>query len=218
MSRDFEVRQLLRAYRSGLMSEAAFEEEMLRLEHEAAGAGPEEERTAGFEAFGQHFRSEREAVLSFLDQLHATQMDAAVGFAKWATVCRTTGLRSGLFMIAERDACHARALERRARELGGELHSTSTEIGSRLVALLANREIADLEKLVALTSVVQDPAEVVAPITSFAALLKSDVESKQALRLIAEDELSTANWLRDVCAALAESRPAAAPRPGASPS
>jgi hypothetical protein len=56
------------------------------------------------------------------------------------------------------------------------------------------------------------PREAVAPITAFAALLKTDLESKQALRLIAEDELSTVNWLRDVCAALAESRSATPPR------
>jgi hypothetical protein len=37
MNRDFEIRQLLRAYRSGLKSEAAFDEEMVRLEHEAGG-------------------------------------------------------------------------------------------------------------------------------------------------------------------------------------
>ena len=36
MNRDFEIRQLLRAYRSGIMSEAAFEEEMARLEHESS--------------------------------------------------------------------------------------------------------------------------------------------------------------------------------------
>ena len=217
MNRDFEVRQLLRAYRSGVMSEAAFEEEMLRLEHETTGIEPgAEEPSPGFLAFGQRFRSEREAVISFFDQLHATQMDTAVGFAKWAIVCRTSGLRTGLLMIAERDAYHARALERRARELGGELHSTATEVGGKIVELLANREVADLEKLVALTSIVADPREAVAPITAFAALLKTDVESRQALRLIAEDELSTVNWLRDVCAALAESRSATTPAgPGA---
>ncbi len=216
MNRDFEVRQLLRAYRSGVMSEAAFEEEILRLEREASGAEPGVAPSPGFEAFGQRFRSEREAVISFFDQLHATQMDTAVGFAKWATVCRTTGLRTGLLMIAERDAYHARALERRARELGGELHSTTTEVGGKIVELLANREVADLEKLVALTSIVQDPRDAVAPITAFASLLKTDLESKQALRLIAEDELSTVNWLRDVCTALAESRSAPTPaRPGA---
>lgn len=209
MNRDFEVRQLLRAYRSGVMSETAFEEEMLRLEHEATGVEPGSEPGPGFEAFGRRFRSEREAVINFLDQLHAVQMDAAVGFAKWATVCRTSGLRTGLLMIAERDAYHTRALERRARELGGELHSTTTEVGGKLVELLANREVADLEKLIALNSLVNDPHAAVAPIADFASLLKTDVESRQALRLIAEDELSTANWLRDVCAALAEGQSAA---------
>jgi hypothetical protein len=208
MNRDFEVRQLLRAYRSGLMSEAAFEDEMAQLEHEAASPEAAQGPSPGFEAFGQIFRSERDAVLNFLDKLHATQMDAAVGFAKWAAVCRTNGLRTGLMMIAERDASHARTLERRARELGGELHSTNTEQGNRVVELLANKEIADIEKLVALTSLIDDPQEAVAPIVNFAALLRSDSESKQALRLIAEDELSSATWLHDVCGALA-TRPAA---------
>ena len=200
MNRDFEIRQLVRAFRSGIMSEAAFEEEMARLEHEALGSGGNE--SPGFEAFGQLYRSEREAVMSFFDQLHATQMDAAVGFAKWATACRTPGLRTGLIIIAERDAYHARVLERRARELGGELHSTATEQGGKIVELLASREISDLEKLAALTSLIQDPNQAVAPILTFASLLKVDIESKQALRLFAEDELSSTTWLHDICAAL----------------
>ena len=141
-------------------------------------------------------------MMSFFDQLHATQMDAAVGFAKWATACRTPGLRTGLIMIAERDAYHARVLERRARELGGELHSTATEQGGKIVELLASREISDLEKLAALTSLIQDPNQAVAPILTFASLLKVDIESKQALRLFAEDELSSTTWLHDICAAL----------------
>jgi hypothetical protein len=70
MNRDFEIRQLLRAYRSGIMSEAAFEEEMSRLEHEAVEPG--QPASPGFEALGRSYRSEREAVISFLDQLHAT--------------------------------------------------------------------------------------------------------------------------------------------------
>jgi hypothetical protein len=200
MNRNFEIRQLLRAFRSGIMSEAAFEEEMARLEHEALGSVGGE--NAGFEAFGQLYRSEREAVMSFFDKLHATQMDAAVGFAKWATACRTPGLRTALIIIAERDAYHARVLERRARELGAELHSTTTEQGSKIVELLASREISDLEKLLALTSLIQDPNQAVAPILTFASLLKVDMESKPALRLLAEDELSTTTWLHDICAAL----------------
>jgi hypothetical protein len=194
MNRDFEIKQLLRAYRSGLTSEAAFDEEMTRLEQETGGP----EQGSGFEAFGQHYRGEREALLAFFDELHATQMDAAVAFAKWAAVCRTPGLRTGLIMIAERNAGHARILARRAHELGGELHSVATEHGSRLVEVLANPQLADLDKLAALVGLIQDPKEAVAPILGFASMLKSDVESQQALRLLADDELSTATWLHEI--------------------
>jgi hypothetical protein len=198
MNRDFEIKQLLRAYRGGLMSEAAFNEEMTRFEHEAGGT----DRDPGFEAFGQRYRSEREALLSFFDDLHATQMDAAVAFAKWAAVCRTLGLRTGLIMIAERAAGHARILARRAHELGGELHSVATEHGSKLVQILANPQITDADKLASLVGLIQEPKEAVAPISTFASMLKTDVESQQALRLLADDELSTATWLRDIALSL----------------
>ncbi len=204
MNRDFEVRQLLRAYRSGMLSEAAFEEEMTRLERESAGVLEGEDR--GFEALGRVYRSEREALLSFLDKLHATQIDAALAFAKWATVCRTPGLRTGLILIAERDSAHARALERRAREMGGQLHSLTSEHGSKLVEVLANPEISDLDKLMGVVNFIPEPREAAAPILNFASILKSDIESKQALRLIAEDELSTAAWLHDICGALTGQR------------
>jgi len=199
MNRDFEIRQLLRAYRSGLLSEAAFEEEMTRLEQ---GHGEQTQAQPGFEAFGRVYRTEREAVINFLDELHATQMETAIGFAKWAAVCRTNGLRTGLLMIAERDGYHARVLERRVRELGGELHGSPTEQGSKLVELLANRETTELEKLLALISFIRDPQEAVAPILQFASLLRADIETRQALRLLAEDELSSATWLHEICAVL----------------
>jgi hypothetical protein len=198
MNRDFEIRQLLRAFRSGMLSEAAFEEEMTRLEHEAGGQGQAE--NTGFEIGGRLYRSEREAVLGFLDELHAIQMDSAVGFAKWAAVCRTKGLRTGLLIAAERQAYHARIIQRRVHELGGELRTTTSEQGSKLVEVLANNGIPDFEKLSALTSMVQDPQQAIAPLVAFATALKQDFETKQALRLIAEDELSTATWLQDMFA------------------
>ena len=201
MNRDFEVRQLLRAYRSGLMSETAFEEEMTRLEHETGEPG-QPVLPPGFEVFGRSYRSEREAVISFLDELHATQMDLAIGFAKWSAACRTMGLRTGLMMAAERSAYHSRVIERRVHELGGELHVTTSEHGGKVAEVLANGEVSDLEKLLALTSLIQDPQQVIAPIVTFASALRKDVETKQALRLFAEDELSTVAWLHDICAAL----------------
>jgi hypothetical protein len=109
MNRDFEIRQLLRAFRSGIMSESAFEEEMTRLEHESGEAGePGKIASPVFEACGRTYTSEREAVLSFLDELHAIRLDSAIGFAKWSAVCRTKGLKTRLVIAAEREAYHAR--------------------------------------------------------------------------------------------------------------
>ena len=209
MNRDFEIRQLLRAYRSGLMSEAAFEEEMAHLEHESGEPG--QPIAPGFEVGGRTYRSEREAVLSFLDELHATRMDAAIGFAKWSAVCRTKGLQTGLLIAAERAAYHARIIQRRVHELGGELRATTTQNGGKLVAVLANGEISDLEKLSALTAMIQEPQQAVAPLVAFASALSRDIETKQALRLFVEDELSTATWLHDIYAALTAAQQTAAP-------
>jgi hypothetical protein len=203
VNRDFVIRQLLRAYRSGILSEAAFEEELARLEH---GAEPGEPTGPGFEAFGRMYSSERSAVISFLDELHATQMDSAVGFAKWASVCRTKGLRTGLMIVAERKAYHARVIERRVHELGGELRATTSEEAAKLVEILANGEIPEVEKLSALTSLIQEPKQAIAPLLTFAAALNSDIETKQALRLLAEDELSSATWLHDIYAVISGTR------------
>ena len=209
MNRDFEIRQLLRAYRSGILSETAFEEELHQLERETAGV-ESTEPDSGFEAFGQVYRSEREALLAFFDKLHATQIDAALAFAKWASVCRTPGLRTGLILIAERAASHARVIERRAREMGGQLHSLTTEHGSKLVEVLARPDVPDLDKLMGVVNFIPEPREAAAPIFNFASLLKADIESRQALRLIADDELSSASWLHDTCAALTSGKQMAA--------
>jgi len=207
MNRDFEIKQLLRAFRSGIMSEAAFEEELSRFEHEAGEQGPAP--SPGFEACGRTYGSEREAVLSFLDELHATQMDSTLAFAKWSAVCRTKGLRTGLLIAAERAAYHTRIIQRRMHELAGQLLATATERGRSLVEVLANSQVSDLEKLSALTALIQEPQQAVAPLVAFAAALTSDLETKQALRLMAEDELSTSTWLHDVCAAMTATQPAA---------
>ncbi len=121
-------------------------------------------------------------------------------------MCRTKGLRTGLMIVAERKAFHARVIERRVHELGGELRATTTEEGAKLVELLANGEISEVEKLLALTSLIQEPRKAVAPLLSFAAALNSDIETKQALRLLAEDELSSATWLHDIYAVISGTR------------
>ena len=84
--------------------------------------------------------------------------------------------------------------------------ATASEEGTKLVELLASGEIPEIEKLSALTSLIQEPKQAIAPLLTFAAALNSDIETKQALRLLAEDELSSATWLHDICAVISGTR------------
>jgi len=56
MNKDFEFKQLLRAYRKGIISEETFEKEVGTIEGGASANG------AGLRAFGRTFGCERDAV------------------------------------------------------------------------------------------------------------------------------------------------------------
>src|ERR1700730_1352232 len=72
MNRDFEFKELLRAYRAGIITEKTFETEMAALEH-GVGANSSNGTAGGFRAFGKNYASEREAVLTFLDMAQAAE-------------------------------------------------------------------------------------------------------------------------------------------------
>jgi hypothetical protein len=214
MNREFEFKQLLRAYHAGIISEPAFEQEMARLEAGAAAAASSP-NGAGFRAFGRSYKSERAAVVSFIDKVCAGEANGAEAFRRWAEVCKTECIRSGLRMVAEREAYHARVFECRMRDLGAERRASATEEGRKFTEFLADPKRTDNEKLLHFVQLVGDPDAAVKPIHDFAALLKDDLETKEALRLFAEDEYSTAKWAHDACAALSAATPAAADRSSA---
>ena len=200
MSRDFEFKQLLRAYRSGIISQATFEAEMTCLE--AGMPTATNGNGTGFKAFGRTYKSERDAVVSFLDKVRAGEAGGGEAFAAWAEVCKTDCIRTGIRIVAEREAYHSRVFAQRLSELGGEHRAMSTEDGRKFTAYLGNPTIPDNEKLLQFTKRVGKPEDAIKPICEFAELLKEDLSTKEALRLFAEDELSTAKWLWDSCAAL----------------
>ena len=200
MSRDFEFKALLRAYRSGIIGEETFEAEVAALEKSAPlmnGNG-----AAGFRAFGKAYKNERAAVVSFLDKVRAGEANGGEAFAAWAEVCTTDCIRTGIRIVAEREAYHSRVFAQRLAELGGEARAMATEAGRKATAYLGDPSIPDNEKLLDFTKRVGKPEDAIKPICEFAALLKEDLSTKEALRLFAEDELSTAKWIWDACAAL----------------
>ncbi len=200
MNHDFEFRQLLRALRKGIISEGTFEAEFAELERAASRANGGQE--GGFAVFGRTYRSERAAIVSFIDKVRAGEKNGGEAFAAWAEVCKTDCIRTGLRMVAEREAYHSRVFERRLAELGAEPRATLTEGGRKLRLQLADPNVPDAEKLLFFTREVGSPEEAVKPICELAALIKEDLSTKEALRLFAEDELSTVKWLWESCAAL----------------
>ena len=217
MSRDVEFKALLRAYRSGIISEATFESETAALDGNTVAHNG---HAVGFKAFGRVYRSERAAVVSFLDKVRAGEANGGEAFAAWAKACTTDCIRSGLRMVAEREAYHSRVFAHRLAELGGEQRATTSEDGKRYTTYLGDPSIPDNEKLLSFTKRVGKPEDAIQPICDFAALLKEDLDTKEALRLFAEDELSTAKWIWDSCAALntpvkKSAEPAKPLRPGA---
>ncbi len=206
-NRDFEFRQLLRAYRAGIITEETFEREVSALGNGASanGAG------RGFVAMGQTFASERDAIAAMLDRFRSGEANGEVAFAKWAEQCRTECIRSGLRMIAEREGYHARVFARRMRDLGLGCNAEVTEAGRRITERLSDATLSDNEKLLYLASLAPDPEAFFQPFCEFAESIKDDLETRELLTLYIQDELSSAKWLVRACEALnGPARPAPA--------
>jgi hypothetical protein len=198
MSRDFEFRQLLRAYRSGIINEAAFERELSNLER-ASGAP---HNGGGFHAMGKSYPSESAAIISFLDGTALGEAGGAEAFSKWAAVCKTDCIRSGLRMVAEREAYHSRQLAQRLRELGGESKAEMGPEGRKFIEYVADPNCDDVDKLGYLNRTFGSAEEIFKPVRAFIESIKEDLQTREMLRLFVEDECSTLNWLCDCCAVL----------------
>ena len=196
MNKNFEFKQLLRAYRSGLIDEATFEQEVATIENGATANG------ASFRAFGKNFGCERDAVLYFLDRFGAAEGAAEVALRKWDAVSKTDCVRGGVRMVAEREGYHSRVFERRLRELGGTKKEDGSEV-ARELEFYGDPNLTDAEKLLRATSLGgDDPKKFLQPIFDFAASIKEDLLTKEIAGLYAKDELASATWVYEACALL----------------
>lgn len=198
MGRDFEFKQLLRAYRSGVISEQSFEQQLTELER-GAGNG---DGGRGFKAMGQTYGSEKEAAIAMLDRFRAGEANGQAAFSAWEKQVSTECIRSGIRMITEREGYHARIFERRLADLGAPCKAQVTEASRKITEKLGDPKISDKEKLLYITSLAPDPAAFFKPVCEFVDALKDDLETKELFSLYVQDELSSAGWLIHACEAL----------------
>jgi hypothetical protein len=205
MNRDFEFKQLLRAYRAGIINEATFEKELADLEH---GVGNGDGGRA-FEALGKTYGSEREAVVALLDRFRAGEAGGQTAFLGWEKQVSTDCIRSGIRIIAEREGYHSRIFERRLADLGAECKAGLTDFGRQVTEKLSDPKSSDNDKLLYVTSLAPDPEAFWKPVSEVVDRIKDDQESKELFKLYIQDELSSGKWLMYACEAL--NGPAKAP-------
>ena len=198
MNRDFEFKQLLRAYRAGIISESTFEGEMAALENGHAGSNG----SRGFEAMGKTYKSEREAVVAMLDRFRAGEANGMAAFSGWSKHLNTDCIRSGVRMICEREGYHARIFEQRLQDLGAVCRAHVNDASRKITETLSDAAMSDNQKLMYLANLAPDPDAFFKPVLEFAENIKEDLETKELFKLYVQDELSSAKWLLYACEAL----------------
>ncbi|MFQ5668541.1 MAG: hypothetical protein ACE5I7_19220 [Candidatus Binatia bacterium] len=198
-----EVKRLLKAYRKGLISEELFADQMA----EIYGNGNDKTYTYN----GRAYSSERKMVLSVLDGFRAAEAFGAESLQVWIACCQVACLRGGLRTICHREAYHARLLEERLKELGGECRAQIPEpLRHEALTGLASREVTDVLKLqgvLARTAGIQDAT---AALRAAVDQIEEDQETKHILLTILDDEAASTRWLRETCTQLSESSQTAA--------
>jgi len=197
VNHDFEVRQLLKAYRKGLISDALFEAQMQELQNGSQNG------QAKYVYGGKPHASEREMILHLLDEFRCAENFAADYLNRWIAVSDQECARGGLRVVQQREAYHAQLLEARLRELGGIPQCTvPTERRDKELAFYASAEKTDAEKLLVATAPLTDPARVLKYITDVVDQIQEDQQSKELLRSLVQDEMSSITWVKEACALL----------------
>jgi len=183
---DFEVKQLLKAYRKGLISDELFEAQMGELQN----------GEAKYVFNGKAHASEQEMLMHFLDEYRCAENFASEYLNCWSEVSDQACVKGGLRAIQQREAYHAQLLEARLRELGGIPQCTvPTQQREKEMALYASKDKKDVEKLQYVASQIPDLPKALRFITDVIDQIQEDQQSKELLRSLVQDEMSSGQWL-----------------------
>jgi len=189
---DFEAKQLLKAYRKGLISDDLFEAQMRELQN-----GKQ------YVFNGKPHATEREMIMHLLDEFRCGENFASEFLNCWLGVSDQECVKGGLRVVQNREAYHAQVLEARLRELGGIPQCTvPNERREKDMALYASSVKKDAEKLLAVNAQITDPAQTLKFITDVIDQIQEDQQSKELLRSLVQDEMSSITWLKEACALL----------------
>ena len=196
---NFEARQLLKAYRKGLISDELFEEQMKEINN----------GDRSYTYNGQSHATEREMIMHLLDEFRCGENFAAEYLNRWIEVSDLDCVKGGLRAVQHRENYHAQVLEARLRELGGIPQCTvPAERREKELPFYASAEMKDVQKLESIAARLKDPAAALKSITDVIEQIKEDQQSKELLRSLVDDEMSSVKWLLETCQTLSAAKAA----------
>jgi hypothetical protein len=191
---EFERRQLLKAYRRGLISDELFEEQMREIGTNGRSHPSGEER-GPYRIGKRAYATERAMLLRFLDDFRAAETFGGVVLSSWIDVARDRELRGGLRVVCEREAMHGRLLGARLAEIGGRCEKSLPETARETArARFGARDVSDADKIREIVRRLVDVDAAVAPIREVMDQITEDRETRDLLASILEDEAATVRW------------------------
>ncbi|MDG2308015.1 MAG: hypothetical protein P8R42_25835 [Candidatus Binatia bacterium] len=200
--KQFELRQLLKAYRKGLISDEIFEDQMREIQlgtSPSAAPEPPPPPARTYRVRDKTYSSERDMVISFVDEFRAGEAFGGVIFSLWTEVAKDPAVRGGLRAVCEREAMHGRVLAARLNELGAQPRANLPEsFREQARARLGSQDVSDADKVSDFLKQIPDAEAAVAPIREVLGQIEDDLETCALLAAILEDELATIRWFHQI--------------------
>ena len=149
--------------------------------------------------------SERERIVHLLDVYRSTEGFVAQYLPKWIDVSPNEAVKGGLRTVQAREAAHARLLKARLLELGEKAQAeVSAERREREVPFFSSPARSDRDKLQVLSELFGDPQAFLKPVTDLVDQIKDDLQTREMLRTIADNEFESIKWIQAMCRTLNE--------------
>ncbi|MFT5350325.1 MAG: hypothetical protein ACI9MF_001141 [Gammaproteobacteria bacterium] len=146
---------------------------------------------------GKDNPTERDRIVHLLDTYSTTEGFVAQYLPKWIDVSANETVKGGLRTVQAREAAHARLMKARLRELGESSKSKiPEERREKEIPFFSSPKHTDEEKLKVLADLFGDGEQFLKPVTELINQITDDLQTKELLRTILDDERESVNWIQ----------------------
>lgn len=154
---------------------------------------------------GKDNPSERERIVHLLDVYRSTEGFVAQYMPKWIEISPNESVKGGLRTVQAREAAHARLLKARLLELGAKAQAeVSAERREKEIPFFSSPERSDREKLKVLSDLFGNADAFLKPVTDLAAQIEEDLQTRELLLTIADNEHASIKWIQAMYKTLSE--------------